>query len=57
MTNALNTLSADIRTLDSDIGSSRAKTTLTTTSKNIVGSINELDAELGDSALDLDLLV
>ena len=51
-TNALNTLSADIRTLDSDIGSSRAKTTLTTTSKNIVGSINELDAELGDSALD-----
>ena len=51
MTNALNTLSADIRTLDSDIGSSRAKTTLTTTSKNIVGSINELDAELGDSAL------
>ena len=52
ITNALNTLSADIRTLDSDIGSSRAKTTLTTTSKNIVGSINELDAELGDSALD-----
>ena len=52
VTNALNTLSADIRTLDSDIGSSRAKTTLTTTSKNIVGSINELDAELGDSALD-----
>ena len=51
-TNSLNTLSADIRTLDSDIGSSRAKTTLTTTSKNIVGSINELDAELGDSALD-----
>ena len=51
-TNALNTLSADVRTLDSDIGSSRAKTTLTTTSKNIVGSINELDAELGDSALD-----
>ena len=50
--NALNTLSADVRTLDSDIGSSRAKTTLTTTSKNIVGSINELDAELGDSALD-----
>ena len=52
VTNALNTLSADVRTLDSDIGSSRAKTTLTTTSKNIVGSINELDAELGDSALD-----
>lgn len=52
VTNALNTLSADIRILDSDIGSSRAKTTLTTTSKNIVGSINELDAELGDSALD-----
>ena len=49
---ALNSLSADIRTLDSDVGSSRAKTTLTTTSKNIVGSINELDAEIGDSALD-----
>ena len=49
---ALNSLSADVRILDSDIGSSRAKTTLTTTSKNIVGSINELDAELGDSALD-----
>jgi len=49
---ALNSLSADIRTLDSDVGSSRAKTTLTTASKNIVGSINELDAELGDSALD-----
>ena len=49
---ALNSLSADVRTLDSDVGSSRAKTTLTTTSKNIVGSINELDAELGDSALD-----
>ena len=49
---ALNSLSADVRTLDSDIGSSRAKTTLTTTSKNIVGSINELDAEIGDSALD-----
>ena len=51
VTSSLNTLSADIRTLDSDIGSSRAKTTLTTTSKNIVGSINEIDAELGDSAL------
>ena len=49
---ALNSLSADVRILDSDIGSARAKTTLTTTSKNIVGSINELDAELGDSALD-----
>ena len=49
---ALNSLSADIRTLDSDVGSSRAKTTLTTTSKNIVGGINELDAEIGDSALD-----
>ena len=49
---ALNSLSADVRTLDSDIGSARAKTTLTTTSKNIVGSINELDAEIGDSALD-----
>ena len=49
---ALNSLSADVRTLDSDVGSSRAKTTLTTTSKNIVGSINELDAEIGDSALD-----
>ena len=49
MTNALN-ISADVRTLDSDIGSSRAKTTLTTTSKNIVGIINELDAE-PDSAL------
>ena len=55
VTNALNTLSADVRTLDSDIGSSRAKTTLTTTSKNIVGSINELDAELGDSALNTGL--
>jgi len=52
VTNALNTLSADVRTLDSDIGSARAKTTLTTTSKNIVGGINELDAEIGDSALD-----
>ena len=51
VTNALNTLSADVKTLDSDVGSSRAKTTLTTTSKNIVGSINELDAELGDSAI------
>ena len=50
--NALNSLSADVRTLDSDVGSSRAKTTLTTTSKNIVGGINELDAEIGDSALD-----
>ena len=50
-TNALNTLSADVRTLDSDIGSSRAKTTLTTTSKNIVGSINELDAEMGAASL------
>ena len=49
---ALNSLSADVRTLDSDVGSSRAKTTLTTTSKNIVGGINELDAEIGDSALD-----
>ena len=53
VTNALNTLSADVKTLDSDVGSSRAKTTLTTTSKNIVGGINELDAEIGDSALDL----
>ena len=50
--NALNSLSTDIRILDSDIGSVRAKTTLTTTSKTIIGSINELDAELGDSALD-----
>jgi hypothetical protein len=50
-TNALNTLSADVRTLDSDIGSSRAKTTLTTTSKNIVGGINELDAEMGAASL------
>mgnify|MGYP006238226735 CR=1 FL=1 len=49
---ALNSLSADVRILDSDIGSARAKTTLSTTSKNIVGGINELDAELGDSALD-----
>ena len=49
---ALNSLSADVRILDSDIGSARAKTTLTTTSKNIVGGINELDAEIGDSALD-----
>ena len=57
VTNALNTLSADVRTLDSDIGSSRAKTTLTTTSKNIVGSINELDAELGTLHWTLDLLV
>ena len=48
---ALNSLSADVRTLDSDIGSSRAKTTLTTTSKNIVGSINELDAEMGAASL------
>ena len=50
-TNALNTLSADIRTLDSDIGSARAKTTLSTTSKNIVGGINELDAEMGAASL------
>ena len=50
--NALNSLSADVRTLDSDVGSVRAKTTLTTTSKTIIGSINELDAEIGDSALD-----
>mgnify|MGYP001181404753 CR=1 FL=1 len=50
--NALNSLSTDLRILDSDIGSVRAKTTLTTTSKTIIGSINELDAELGDSALD-----
>ena len=50
--NALNSLSADVRTLDSDVGSVRAKTTLTTTSKTIIGSIHELDAELGDSALD-----
>ena len=49
---ALNSLSADVRTLDSDVGSVRAKTTLTTTSKTIIGSINELDAEIGDSALD-----
>jgi len=49
--NALNTLSADIKTLDSDVGSSRAKTTLTTTSKNIVGGINELDAEMGAASL------
>ena len=50
--NALNSLSTDLRILDSDIGSVRAKTTLTTTSKTIIGSINELDAEIGDSALD-----
>ena len=50
--NALNSLSTDLRILDSDIGSVRAKTTLTTTSKTIIGGINELDAELGDSALD-----
>ena len=50
--NALNSLSADVRTLDSDVGSVRAKTTLTTTSKTIIGGINELDAEIGDSALD-----
>ena len=48
---ALNSLSADVRTLDSDIGSSRAKTTLSTTSKNIVGGINELDAEMGAASL------
>ena len=51
VTNALNTLSADVKTLDSDVGSSRAKTTLTTTSKNIVGGINELDAEIGSASL------
>ena len=51
VTNALNTLSADVKTLDSDVGSSRAKTTLTTTSKNIVGGINELDAEMGAASL------
>ncbi len=51
VTNALNTLSADVKTLDSDVGSSRAKTTLTTTSKNIVGGINELDAEIGAASL------
>jgi len=48
---ALNSLSADVRTLDSDIGSARAKTTLSTTSKNIVGGINELDAEMGAASL------
>ncbi len=48
--NALNSLSTDLRILDSDVGSSRAKTTLTTTAKTILGAINELDAELGDSA-------
>ena len=48
---ALNSLSADVRTLDSDIGSARAKTTLSTTSKNIVGGINELDAEIGAASL------
>lgn len=48
---ALNSLSADVRILDSDIGSARAKTTLSTTSKNIVGGINELDAEMGAASL------
>ena len=48
--NALNSLSTDLRILDSDVGSSRGKTTLTTTAKTILGAINELDAELGDSA-------